>query len=208
MVREILPTFLIQNFLGFDEFTYTRQLSFSQYQTATVEIVVNDFLPYNNAPYLINIPKNKEFVLNYDVPIAGYTFEVYSQSEYGNVEIFEGTDTITVNCEEIAGKNMIVFTPENDYTGTTRFELRYCAPNNNCNIVKIDLNILDTAPNDTSAIVHHIQCIWEGDMDNNGLVNVKDLIPLGKFAGESGLSRDDFSEEWLGLNGNNWNSGK
>lgn len=193
-------------FHGFDEFTYTRQLNFAQYQTATVDIVVTDFLPYNNIPYLINIPKNKEFVLNYDVPIADYTFELYSGPENGSVEIFNGTDTIIANCEQISGKNMIVYTPQNGFTGTTRFELRYCAPNNNCNIIKIDLNILDTA-SDTSCYCTAYKCIWEGDTDNNGIVNVKDLLPLGRFAGTNGFSRSDFSDQWLGLNGNDWNYG-
>ena len=192
-------------FHGFDKFTYTRQLNFTQYQSATVEIVVNDFLPYNNLPYVINIPKNKEFVLNYDVPISDYTFELNSAPEYGSVEIFNGTDTIVVNCNEITGKNMVVYTPENDFTGNTRFELRYCAPNNNCNIIKIDLNIVDTA-SDTTCYCAAYKCIWEGDADNNGIVNVKDLLPIGRYAGVSGFSRSDFSDQWFGLNGSDWNT--
>ncbi len=191
-------------FLGFDEFTYTRQLNFSQYQTATIEILVNDFLPYNDATYNINILKNKEFVLNYDIPIQGYSFEIHSQPANGNLQIFPGTDTITVNCEEITEKNLILFSPQNDFTGTTRFELRYCAPNNICNTVKVDLNILDVA-SDQSCYCASYQCIWEGDVDNNGIVNVKDIIPLGKYAGTSGITRSDITEQWLGLNGDNWN---
>ena len=191
-------------FLGFDKFTYTRQLSFSQYQTATVEIVVNDFLPYNERNYYINIPKNKQFVLSYDIPISDYSFDLNTPLSNGSVEFYQGINTIEVNCQEIVGKNLIVYTPDPDFIGISLVELRYCAPNNNCNVVKINFNILDTA-SDTACYCTAYTCIWEGDADNNGIVNVKDLIPLGKFAGTSGYSRSDFSDEWLGLNGTDWN---
>lgn len=191
-------------FQGFDDFTYTRQINFAQYQTAKVDILVSDFLPYNNLNYKINIPKNKEFVLNYEVPIEGYTFELNTALDNGSIEFFNEYANIIVNCEDVSGKNLIVYTPETDFTGNTTIELKYCAPNNNCNVIKIDLNIID-ASDDSDCYCAAYKCIWEGDADNNGIVNMKDLLPIGRYAGYVGEERSHLSDDWVGLIGDEWN---
>jgi hypothetical protein len=190
-------------FNGYDKFNYTRHVNFNQYETAKVKIVVDNFFPYNDSNYEINIPKNKQFVLNYNIPLDSYTFELYSPLTHGSVEFFEGYQTVLVNCEDISGKNLIVYTPEENFIGSELMELQYCTPNNQCNIIKIDFNIVDEA-GELACYCSAYECIWEGDTDNNGIVNVKDILPIGRFAGNSGSARNEFSNNWLGLNGTNW----
>jgi hypothetical protein len=192
-------------FNGYDKFSYTRHINFNQYESAEVKIVVDNFFPYNDSNYKINIPKNKQFVLNYNIPLDNYSFLLNTPLTHGDVEFFEGKQTILVNCNEISGKNLIVFTPEEDFIGSELLELKYCTPNNQCNIIKIEFNILDEAE-ELSCYCSAYECIWEGDADNDGIVNVKDILPIGRYAGNNGTPRNEFFNNWLGLNGVNWNN--
>ena len=47
--------------------------------------------------------------------------------------------------------------------------------------------------------------VWPGDADNNGVVNIHDLLPLGVYFGEQGYSRDSVSILWQGQNARKWN---
>ena len=190
-------------FNGYDKFSYTRHINFNQYESAEVKIVVDNFLPYNDSNYKINIPKNKQFVLNYNIPLENYSFSLNTPLSHGSAEFYEGNQTIFVNCIDITGKNLIVYTPEEDFIGSELMEIKYCTPGNQCNIVKIEFNILDEAE-ELSCFCSAYECIWEGDADNNGIVNVKDILPIGRYAGNSGSSRNEFYENWMGLNGTNW----
>lgn len=192
-----------QNFTGYDQFTYTRQLNLNYYQKAKVKIFVNDFLPKTNLPYNINIPKNKAFVLNYNPPIDSTYFTAVNQPQHGVIEIYTTLDTISVNCEEITGKNLIVFTPEQDYVGNQRCELRYHSPSGSSKVVKIDFNIVDPVV-DSSCYCTAYTCVWKGDTDGNGIVNIADLLPIASNAGLEGSVREDENSVWFGLNSNNW----
>lgn len=190
-------------FNGYDKFSYTRHINFNQYESAEVKIVVDNFFPYNDSNYKINIPKNKQFVLNYNIPLENYSFALNTPLTHGEVEFFTGNQNILVNCNEISGKNLIVYTPEEDFLGSELMELKYCTPDNQCNIIKIEFNILNEA-GELPCYCSAYECIWEGDADNNGIVNVNDILPIGRYAGNSGSSRNEFSNNWLGLNGTNW----
>ncbi len=192
-----------KGFRGIDEFTYTAQLSFSLYQSATVKIVVDNFYPINSKPYSINTSKNNQVVLNYSVPIEGYYFELNAQADDGEVVLYNGFDTVFVNCTDVAGKNLIVYTPPSDYVGTDRFELRYCPPNGACRVVKFNVNVLEEVADSVCSCVSN-DCVWPGDIDNDGKVDVADLLPIGKFFGRVGSARSDSTRSWLGLSSEDW----
>ncbi len=190
-------------FRGIDEFTYTAQLSFSLFQSATVRVVVNDFYPENSKPYSINTSKNSEVVLNYKIPIEDYHFQLNAQALEGEVVLYDGVDTVSVNCTEVEGNNLIVYTPPVDYVGTDRFELLYCPPNNNCRVVKFNVNVLDEVV-DSICPCGSGDCVWPGDVDNDGKVDVADLLPIGKFFGKVGAARVSSTQAWLGLSAEDW----
>ncbi len=191
------------NFYGFDEFTYTVQLSFQLYQTATVRILVDNFKPVSTKPYALNTSKNSEVVLNYKIPIEGYSFNLVSAPLDGIVNIYPDYDTVYVNCSDIVGTNLIVYTPNDDFTGNDRFEIEYCPPNSSCQLIKVDVNVLEEA-SDTVCPCASYKCVWPGDVDNNGIVNMNDLLPLAYYIGQSGQPRDIQTTNWLGLNTDDW----
>lgn len=49
-----------------------------------------------------------------------------------------------------------------------------------------------------------LDCVWPGDADNNGFVDMTDLFPIGITYGQSGFGRDSTSPYWLGYKVDNW----
>ena len=190
-------------FEGIDEFTYTVRLSYNHYQTATVKIYVDNFVPDNTFSYDINTSQGSEVVLDYRIPIDGYSFNLMTPPLEGTVNIYPGEDTVYVNCSDITGKYLIVYTPPADYTGIDRFELEYCPPDNDCRIVKVNINIVEEQ-SDTTCPCAAYNCVWSGDTDNNGKVDAKDLLPVGYYLGHTGGQRTYQTANWLGHNAPNW----
>lgn len=48
--------------------------------------------------------------------------------------------------------------------------------------------------------------VWPGDCDNDGVVDMFDVLPLGFRYGNQGDARDSISIMWMGHGANNWNS--
>ena len=46
--------------------------------------------------------------------------------------------------------------------------------------------------------------VWPGDVNNDKLVDGRDLLPLGVHFGETGLPRDSISNLWMGHNSDDW----
>jgi len=192
------------NFYGVDKFVYTAQLSFQLYQSATVYLYVNNFEPEYSLPYYMNTSKNSELVLSYEAPIEGYSFNLVSAPLDGTISIYPGLDTVFVNCGDIIGNDLIVYTPNNDFVGGDRFEVEYCPPNDNCKLIKVNVNVLEEL-SDTTCPCASYNCVWPGDSDNNGKVNVKDILPIAYYMGSNGSERTFNTTNWLGLNVTDWN---
>ncbi len=47
-------------------------------------------------------------------------------------------------------------------------------------------------------------CVWAGDVNGDGIVNNKDILPLGYWMGENGLARPNAALEWYGQGAPNW----
>lgn len=51
-----------------------------------------------------------------------------------------------------------------------------------------------------------LDCVWPGDADNNGIVDMTDLFPIGITYGQSGFGRDSASTYWVGNKVDDWAS--
>lgn len=47
-------------------------------------------------------------------------------------------------------------------------------------------------------------CVWPGDADNNGLVDMTDIFPVGAGFGSTGAARDSVSNMWYGFLSDEW----
>lgn len=173
-------------------------------EMAAVTMVVGN-LPPAAASYELTTPKETPMVVNYKIPFNGFTFSVTDTPEHGDISYYPGFSTQTINGQTVSGYNLMVYTPDNNFIGQDEFEINYCViSNNQCQSTKITMNVVPvfSAPGPYCVT----NCVWTGDVNADGIVNNKDLLPLGYFMGLSGPTRNYASLEWYGQHSNNWNN--
>ncbi|MCF8244675.1 MAG: T9SS type A sorting domain-containing protein [Saprospiraceae bacterium] len=195
-------------FTGIDKFKYRAMAPNSPYDTATCYIVVNDLNPVV-AVFHMTTPKNTPLVLGDHLPLEAYTYQSFSIPDRGDLTFLPGYDTYTSgHGQTFSGKNMLVYDPGTGETGSDEFEFEYCADGlpNGCQLVKVELEIIEIANPQSDTLCAGRECVWAGDANRDGAVNVLDVLPVGMCMGEVGLTRTDGTTEWYGQYANNWNS--
>lgn len=197
-------------FTGVDWFTYSACPpggTGSQSETATVYVFVSNYQP-STTNFEMSTPKLTPLVVGYSVPIEAYTFEVIVGGDLGTTEFLAGQVDTVIMGQPISGYNLILYTPNDDVdSGVDDIELKYCVDlNGNCmyeRTVKIDIEILDIG--DGSGPMCFYDCIWSGDTNFDGEVNMEDLLPIGLAMGEVGIPRDEVNFDiWYGQYGSDW----
>ncbi|MEM9886949.1 MAG: Ig-like domain-containing protein [Bacteroidota bacterium] len=186
-----------------DRFTYQATKSDGSVEQATVFIYVNDFNP-SASTFELSVAKNSPLAIQYAVPIDYYNFEIVSQGDLGTVEFFESIDQ-EVYGQQVNGQKVLLYTPQNQVVGYDEFEVQYCVtPNADCKSIKIKVDILDIdVPESEQCVLNG--CVWEGDTNNDGVVDMQDLLALGYAIGKTGASRTRTqTSEWYGNAGSDW----
>ncbi len=188
---------------GLDYFEYTVFVpgTATPEETAKAYLVISNQLPAFGA-YDLSTPKNTPVILNYDIQIDNYEFNILSQGQSGELVYYPGDTTIIVNTQEISGRNLLVYYPDSDFVGTDFYEIEYCA-GDDCRIVALSQEVkeLDNPQSDTLCVA---DCVWPGDANKDGFVDVKDILPLGYCVGEVGPERIDGDNEWYGQSSEDW----
>lgn len=205
LVRDTLGTFTYTppvGYSGVKNFTYT--VNYGQYQSVgKIAIFVGNYNPKNDHDYRFNTLKNQSLVINYDVPVDGYTFNVLNQSLFGYVEVIDNT-LVGEGCDNFYSKLTIIYTPDNNYYGLDSFDLEYCVVNSPCVVYKTAIQIHNTA-SDTLCHCKGPDCVWAGDMNGDGRVSVSDILSLGRYIGLSGHSRNNIDYPFrAGQNSADW----
>jgi hypothetical protein len=191
-------------FSGVATFSYRLgNASVAALETGTVTIVVDNIAPPAVFPYQLTTPKETPLVLRYDLPYANYNFSVLEAPEHGDLEYIAGASSQMIDGQSVVGKNLLIFKPEYGYTGGADFSLEFCAPNGECGTTRIDLEVID--PNDAATSSCISDCTWPGDVNMDGLINNKDLLPLGYVMGLDGTARINGSMDWVAQHSTNWN---
>ena len=144
------------------------------------------------------------------MPIANFMYKVKAQGDLGQVVILEGESDTTIQGQTVAGNNLIIYQPNADVSsGIDEFELTYCVldGSNGCayeKSIKVEVEIVNTGSPNTTACLN--ECIWPGDTNRDGVVNMEDLLPIGVEMGAVGVPRSQNGlSQWLGQAGNDWN---
>jgi hypothetical protein len=198
-------------FSGVDWFTYKScpPQNPGNTEIAKVLVFVSNYEP-SQATFNMSTPKLTPLVVGYSVPISTYEFEVVEGGDLGTTTFLEGNVDTTIYGRQVTGYNLIIYTPnDNVDSGLDEIELEYCVlVNGNCSYtktVKIDIEILDIG--DGSGPMCFDDCIWAGDANFDGIVNMQDLLAIGLSMGEVGKPRSDVNlTEWYGQYGEDWNS--
>ncbi len=191
-------------FTGLDKFTYrTCPFVGGTCENAEVLIFVSNQNP-SVTTFELTTPINTPLILNYTVPIDDWNFVVNEEEsvEGGLVEYNPGQTTSVILDQYVAGFNLLVYSPPTGFSGEDEFDFQYCV-GGNCEIVKIKVTVSDLIAVDGDPFCV-TDCVWSGDANNDGTVNMLDLLPIGYCIGHAGLARDEASMEWYGQYGNNW----
>ena len=174
-------------------------------EIGTINVLVGN-LPPSAGVFELTTPKNTPLVIDYKLPFNGFQFTVTDAPAHGTCSYYPGFSTQTYAGQTVSGYNLLVYTPSQGYVGADEFEVNYCIPfNGDCESIKVVVNttqILST----TGPYCISSDCVWAGDANNDGIVNNKDLLPIGYFMGTEGLTRPGASLEWYGQFGTDWNN--
>ena len=108
----------------------------------------------------------------------------------------------------MSGHELLVYEPNPNATpgSTDEFEVEYCVSLLDCptNVFKIRVEILDVEPAPEQLCIGE-NCVWPGDTNNDGAVNMQDLLPIGLCMGEVGTARPNtIAATWYGQYADDW----
>ena len=193
------------SFRGVDKFTYTTCYQDTVYcETATVYLHVTNLEPENTFTYSLQTSKDLPLTIDYPIAYTDFLYTITDQPEHGQMINYDGLQNIELPCDTIDAYNMLVYEPEAGYTGTDHFEYYYCVvPSNECTWVRVDMNVVDPPAAESCACV--LDCVWPGDADLDGRVDMSDLLKMGYRLGETGPSREYTDPAtWFGQHADNW----
>ncbi|MFK8162395.1 MAG: Ig-like domain-containing protein [Lewinella sp.] len=181
---------------GVDKFTYSSMPPGcdGEPEVQTVYVFVSNFAPAVEETTLTT-PAGTSIDLTYATPGGSAEWSVVEQPSQGTVTV----DPIT------GGLN---YTPNPTAVGQTdQLTLAYCLnedEDGNCAFsseVTVSVNITAENPN---ACVED-DCVWPGDTNNDGVVDVGDLLPIGLAMGGTGTPRlSEDASAWSAQYGEDW----
>ncbi len=190
---------------GVDKFTYTTCFSDTVYcETATVLVHVTDLEPDNVFSYALQTSRDLPLTIDYPIAYTDFSYTISSTPQHGELVFNEGVQQINLPCDTLDSYNMLVYTPDGNYTGPDHFEYYYCVqPSNLCYLVKVDMNVIDEPEAETCPCV--VGCVWPGDGDLDGRVDMNDLLALGYRLGSVGPPRTyNDPSYWFGQHADGW----
>lgn len=170
-------------------------------EIATVNIVVSNLNPAFDTFHL-KTPVGTPFVVKYPIPYADFDFDISLPPGHGFCQFYPGHSSQIIDGQNVTGKNLLIYYPNEGFSGTDFFEVNYClAANGQCKNTVIQMQV----SGDESQ--HCMQdCVWPGDANADGIVNNKDLLTLGFCMGEEGTPRLENSAGWFAQQASNWSN--
>jgi len=171
-------------------------------QTAQIVVHVDDFAPTSDVSYEFDILKDHDLKIVHNNPLGSYDYSIAVSPSYGSVIILDSNGSEVLECATITGDNTIIFIPNPGFSGMDEFDLEYCTDQGSCEIVKVDVNVLDSNFEDCLCLN---QCVYSGDTNDDGVVDMKDILDTALNLGQSGNDRsNDFGLFWTGQESDDW----
>ena len=192
------------NTSGVYEFEYEANTG-TEIESGTIKLIVGNFTPSSSVDYTLTTPKNQPRVIEYEVPLGTEFFEIHGYPTHGTVEVFGLDESVDIGCEEELQKVFAVYTPNDDYVGADDIVLRYFASDNN--IPTYSTVVIVTEDTEvTDACICVDDCVWAGDANGDGNVNVRDLLSIGRYMGATGGIREEspFGDAYGGVQVSEW----
>ncbi len=180
------------NFSGVDQFTYELSQDGLDKETATVYIKVSKFEPVSSA---FNFYTPKGVTLK-----VGNTFP----SSVNNIKLEikkSGNGSLVVNDD-----NTLTYDPLTINSGPdNKWEIDYLVSDKVVSTVNLIFNILNESS--VTAPCFGADCVWSGDTNNDGIVSLSDLLPIGRYLGSVHSSDGPLNtESWYGKKASEWDN--
>lgn len=173
-----------------------------------INININEFAP-NESTYKLKTKSGVPLVLEYKTKLSNPVELDISNTQliHGDTLVYVG-DTFTWNGETCTGEEMVVYFPStsmNSYVDT--FDLYYhpLPGGNNEYKIKIEVEVVDDMANAGNDCIGE-NCVWPGDMDNNGVVDSRDVLLLAYGIGSVGDARPNGTSQWIGQYAPSWDA--
>ncbi len=95
-------------------------------------------------------------------------------------------------------KSEVVYTPPTEGQ-SDNFEVEYCVSGSGCKVVKVYVNLQPA-----TAQICSTDCVFPGDANHDGIVDMWDLLTVGSYIGQYGSSRANANLSWMPTNAANW----
>jgi len=186
-----------------DQIFLYKVLSGTSLYTGYITVHTDDFSPLNENDYSFEIVTDQTLSIEHNSPIEGYDFEISVAPSNGSVVVVDQSSPFIDGCDSLSQNQLIVYTPNQGYSGSDEFDIEFCSASGVCGeIVKVDVQIISS--NNTDCLCTE-NCVFQGDHNDDGVVDVKDLLDLGLNIGKGGSARtNDFEEVWTGQFSNDW----
>ena len=180
------------NFKGNFNFDYNVTFIDGTKESATVHTIFSNYQPINQT-FEITAYQGVPYELKYNVPISSNN-RIFLIRNNG---ISNAGGSVSLN-----GKKEIVYTPPS--VGTSDyFEVEYCVSSStgqSCNnTIKINVNLKPA-----TAQICSTDCVFPGDANRDGVVDMWDLLTVGSRIGQYGATRANADVSWTPTDGANW----
>lgn len=187
-------------FAGLKEYTYTASNEFTS-EVGQIKIAVTNFNPQSVETYEFTTLAGGVLTLGYDVPLVDYYFEVASDPQFGSLAYHDGQSVVSTSCGDVVGKN-VIYTPVTGFTGVDEFDMLYCPDDgvNPCELIKTTVQVNANPDGECNCLE---DCVWRGDANHDGRVDMLDVLTIGRNLGQAGSTRED-ADQWQGQSVPNW----
>ena len=188
------------DFSGLKIFEYTIDYGFGT-STANIYVSIGNYEPQSTFAYSFVTPQDRPLVIKYEIPLEGYEFVANTFfTDHGFVETYGENDNVTIGCDDVNGEAFFIYYPGSNYVGFDDFEVEYCI-NEVCVNYEVQIEVVSVDSDECFCVN---DCVWEGDTDGNGKVNVSDILPIGRHMGISGAPRESLYDFWSAEDTDNW----
>lgn len=177
------------NFKGTFNFDYEVTYEDGSIEKATVHTTVANYQPmadYFQVTAYYGVP----YEFKYNIPLdngGNWTFVTR------NGGITSAGGRVTLN-----NKSEVIYSPPTEGS-SDNFEVEYCVSGSGCKVVKINVNLQPP-----TAQICSTDCVFPGDANHDGIVDMWDLLTVGSCIGQYGSERTNTNTSWIPTNAANW----
>lgn len=188
-------------FTGHTSFTYT-VCNGAICETADVDLFVGKQAPRKDISYVFDMPiQDIQRLISLNNSMEFYTMRVVEPPQHGQAFISPFFyDFCSPGFTFL--RDELIYRREGAYTGLDTFSISYCVQNiTECDTVDIVMNIYDG----DNPFCCNTDCVWPGDANADGYVDMSDLLQLGMHVGSNGVTRSSqYAQSWHGQRVSDW----